>query len=54
MPSVRQLKPASEADGVQLITAGNYGERLGKSWGWLKPELHQKLKGVLLFRLCDR
>lgn len=29
-----------ETPGLVRITAGNYGGRLGKSWVWLKPELH--------------
>ncbi len=31
---------AAEVDGVQKITAGNYGGRLGKSWVWLQPDKH--------------
>lgn len=34
------IQAASEVEGVVSITAGNYGGRLGKSWVWLKPELH--------------
>ncbi|MHC4878663.1 MAG: formylmethanofuran--tetrahydromethanopterin N-formyltransferase [Planctomycetota bacterium] len=30
-----------ETPGLVKITAGNYGGRLGKTWVWLKPELHQ-------------
>lgn len=29
-----------ETPGLVRITAGNYGGRLGKTWVWLKPELH--------------
>lgn len=28
--------------GLVKISAGNYGGRLGKSWVWLRPELHQE------------
>lgn len=35
------IQAASTVDGLTLITAGNYGGRLGKAWVWLKPELHQ-------------
>lgn len=31
-----------DSPGLVRITAGNYGGRLGKSWVWLKPELHQE------------
>ena len=30
-----------DSPGLIRITAGNYGGRLGKSFVWLKPELHQ-------------
>lgn len=31
--------------GLLKISAGNYGGRLGKSWVWLRPELHQEAAG---------
>lgn len=31
--------------GLLKISAGNYGGRLGKSWVWLRPELHQEVAG---------
>ncbi|MBX3450483.1 MAG: formylmethanofuran--tetrahydromethanopterin N-formyltransferase [Planctomycetaceae bacterium] len=31
--------------GLVKISAGNYGGRLGKSWVWLRPELHQEAAG---------
>jgi formylmethanofuran--tetrahydromethanopterin N-formyltransferase len=31
--------------GLVKISAGNYGGRLGKSWVWLRPELHQEVAG---------
>jgi len=34
------IKAAAPTPGLMKITAGNYGGRLGKSWVWLKPELH--------------
>ncbi|MFZ9089339.1 MAG: hypothetical protein ACO3FE_04540 [Planctomycetaceae bacterium] len=34
------IQAASTVEGMVKITAGNYGGRLGKSWVWLKPELH--------------
>lgn len=34
------IKAALDVPGIVRITAGNYGGRLGKSWVWLKPELH--------------
>ena len=34
------IKAACQVEGLVSITAGNYGGRLGKSWIWLKPELH--------------
>ena len=34
------IAAARLVDGVVKITAGNYGGRLGKSWVWLKPDLH--------------
>lgn len=34
------IEAASTVEGMVKITAGNYGGRLGKSWVWLKPELH--------------
>lgn len=34
------ITAALEVPGIVRITAGNYGGRLGKSWVWLKPELH--------------
>ena len=30
-----------EISGLQLISAGNYGGQLGKSWVWLIPKNHQ-------------
>lgn len=35
------IKAASVVPGVEKITAGNYGGRLGKAWVWLIPENHQ-------------
>lgn len=35
------IAAASQVDGLIRISAGNYGGRLGKSWVWLKPDLHQ-------------
>lgn len=35
------IQAAQSVPGVVRITAGNYGGRLGKSWVWLRPELHQ-------------
>lgn len=34
------IAAAIETPGLVKISAGNYGGRLGKSWVWLKPELH--------------
>ncbi len=34
------IEAVQDVPGLQLITAGNYGGRLGKSWIWLKPENH--------------
>jgi len=34
------IKAASTVPGLQKITAGNYGGRLGKAWIWLLPENH--------------
>jgi formylmethanofuran--tetrahydromethanopterin N-formyltransferase len=34
------IAAAIETPGLVRISAGNYGGRLGKSWVWLKPELH--------------
>ncbi|MBI1347870.1 formylmethanofuran--tetrahydromethanopterin N-formyltransferase [bacterium] len=34
------ITAAIETPGLVKISAGNYGGRLGKSWVWLKPELH--------------
>jgi formylmethanofuran--tetrahydromethanopterin N-formyltransferase len=34
------IKAASIVPGVEKITAGNYGGRLGKAWVWLIPENH--------------
>lgn len=34
------IRAASVVHGVEKITAGNYGGRLGKSWVWLIPENH--------------
>jgi formylmethanofuran--tetrahydromethanopterin N-formyltransferase len=34
------IAAVQDINGLQLITAGNYGGRLGKSWIWLKPENH--------------
>ena len=35
------IKAAAVVPGVEKITAGNYGGRLGKAWVWLIPENHQ-------------
>ena len=35
------INASAETPGLVKITAGNYGGRLGKSFVWLKPELHQ-------------
>ncbi|MDA1162334.1 MAG: formylmethanofuran--tetrahydromethanopterin N-formyltransferase [Planctomycetota bacterium] len=35
------IEASVETPGLVKITAGNYGGRLGKSFIWLKPELHQ-------------
>ena len=35
------INAASVVPGVEKITAGNYGGRLGKAWVWLIPENHQ-------------
>lgn len=34
------IRAAVDTPGLVKISAGNYGGRLGKSWVWLKPELH--------------
>ncbi|HUQ68244.1 MAG TPA: formylmethanofuran--tetrahydromethanopterin N-formyltransferase [Planctomycetaceae bacterium] len=34
------IAAALDTPGLIKISAGNYGGRLGKSWVWLKPELH--------------
>lgn len=34
------IRVVESMPGLQLITAGNYGGRLGKSWVWLIPENH--------------
>jgi formylmethanofuran--tetrahydromethanopterin N-formyltransferase len=34
------IAAALDTPGLVRISAGNYGGRLGKSWVWLKPELH--------------
>lgn len=34
------ITAALNTPGLIKISAGNYGGRLGKSWVWLKPELH--------------
>lgn len=34
------IQAAAGVPGVERITAGNYGGRLGKSWVWLIPENH--------------
>jgi formylmethanofuran--tetrahydromethanopterin N-formyltransferase len=36
------IQAASVVPGVEKITAGNYGGRLGKSWVWLIPENHRE------------
>ena len=40
------IKAASQVDGVEKITAGNYGGRLGKCWVWLIPENHPDGSGA--------
>ena len=35
------ISAVQEMPGLQLITAGNYDGRLGKSWVWLIPEKHR-------------
>jgi formylmethanofuran--tetrahydromethanopterin N-formyltransferase len=35
------IAAAVETDGLVRVSAGNYNGRLGKSWVWLKPELHR-------------
>lgn len=35
------IRAAATVAGVQTITAGNYGGRLGKSWVWLLPDNHR-------------
>jgi formylmethanofuran--tetrahydromethanopterin N-formyltransferase len=37
------IAASRETPGLVRITAGNYGGRLGKSWVWLKPELHREV-----------
>jgi len=34
------IAAVQDVNGLQLVTAGNYGGRLGKSWVWLIPENH--------------
>lgn len=34
------IEAAVTTPGLLKISAGNYGGRLGKSWVWLRPELH--------------
>jgi formylmethanofuran--tetrahydromethanopterin N-formyltransferase len=34
------IAAAIDTPGLVKISAGNYGGRLGKSWVWLKPEMH--------------
>jgi len=34
------IAAALDTPGLVRISAGNYGGRLGKSWVWLKPDLH--------------
>lgn len=36
------VQASVETPGLVKITAGNYGGRLGKSFVWLKPELHEE------------
>ena len=40
------LDATSTLPGLQLITAGNYGGRLGKSFIYLRPELNQSAEAA--------